>query len=812
MSWANLNKGIGKAVRSTQFYQKQVAALNITKAKTITIAQRKIITLYGSKQAQDKLAAATILSAKANLVQTFSMKLLTASIKKGIIAMKTFITTLMFSPMGLLIAVAALAVGAKKLWDSGIFKPPVARAAQRFEELQDKLKDLNTEIRKLRSEGSKLSKTLNEFERLSRITFLSPQEIARLSDLETQLQLDLETDLSGDALIDQARREIKKINEELQVAVNEQRQEIHDFFRKNPLANFNDLAKSEHLSADAKKNLTAVGIDYAVSFMDGFESMTPEVQALIRRMIEDNLGDTIDQIRSGENAAGRALAEGALKIQTFDWGTAYGSMNTFEMLVKAGEEAGDAYQRALTEGLDPSVSFAEFQRVFNQQLQTTTGSLIGGPIADYGPQLAQAYLDLSTKPFAEAQQTIADLFKGLSGVELQDALNAFRTSFPELETLLSLDKEQAINIQASGGLAALRDLTKFQNLASDIFTTKGDDGIDIFDQTGADAFIKQIFDNLITSDPSQRALLGSQLMQQVLAGMTTVPKEDRMRVANAITDFLIPDSIDNLINAAFRTSDDLNRLFDLSGKGFNISAEDLEFLTNRYPNAIQDILNGTADLSALQAETTAGLLAELDAREEAIVANALVLQQQGLMTDGQMSIVNAQLQSIQIARNQLTTSRQLTDDIKARFEAERESLKAQRSAIDEAKKLRDLQQKAREASALSTQATRIGAVGTIEARFNQEQLQAQITQMNRDLEERIQIAKIEAQDRILEETQRRLLLKAQEENTTALYSLADVFNKFTGEGGSLQALRPRGGGGASPGGGSYDQFPTFADQ
>jgi hypothetical protein len=52
--------------------------------------------------------------------------------------------------------------------------------------------------------------------------------------------------------------------------------------------------------------------------------------------------------------------------------------------------------------------------------------------------------------------------------------------------------------------------------------------------------------------------------------------------------------------------------------------------------------------------------------------------------------------------------------------------------------------------------------------------------MNRDLEERIQIAKLEAQDRILEETQRRLLLDAQEKNTVALETLSEVITRVSG--------------------------------
>jgi hypothetical protein len=150
---------------------------------------------------------------------------------------------------------------------------------------------------------------------------------------------------------------------------------------------------------------------------------------------------------------------------------------------------------------------------------------------------------------------------------------------------------------------------------------------------------------------------------------------------------------------------------------------------------------------------------------------------QGELTETERLSLGTQLQELEVARQYLMTSRETTDDIKARFEAQRDVLKSQKQAIDDAKKLRDLQNMATKASELSTQATRAGALGTIEARFSQDQLNQQVEQMNRDLEERIQIAKIEAQDRILEETQRKQLIDAQDKNTIALNTLSEIIER-----------------------------------
>jgi hypothetical protein len=449
-----------------------------------------------------------------------------------------------------------------------------------------------------------------------------------------------------------------------------------------------------------------------------------------------------------------------------------------------------------------------FNRAFREQVETRA---ITDPVIAAGAEMAAAYASIGTIGFESAvpaiQESFNALIEGMNPDQIETALETLSNAVPSIRGLVSLTTDQIARLGSAGGMAALRDFSVFDRLAQDIYK----DAAGNFDEVEGAKFLDDILNRLIAVNPEDRAELGSRLMQEVLAGMTNVPVEAQQRVANAIQDFLIPDDLDSIINAAFGTSDVIDKLFDLFGKGFNISKEDMDFLTERFPGSVVDILNGTADLNALQEETTKELLNILDLREADLVQIYLALDAAGELTQQARERLELDLQEIQLGRAKLTQSRALTDDVKARFEAERESLKVQRSAIDEAKRLRDLQDRAREVSALSTQATRIGAVGTIEARFNQEQLQAQIKQMNRDLEERIQIAKIEAQDRILEETQRRQLIKAQEETVTALYTVADVFKKFTEDDGSPPNVRFPAGAPRSPGG-PFNDLTGLVDQ
>ena len=656
-----------------------------------------------------------------------------------------------------------------------LMQPPVQKAAGSFLALQNRLGQLNEQIRNLDSEARKLRNTLREFERLSRITFLTPQELARLQELETQLQLDLGVSTTGIDLIDVANRQLGKIESDLKEAVSKQTEEIARFFQENPLADFAMLTAYEGFDDKTKANLRAVAVEYATSLIDGFDDMAPSVQDAFRRMYGENIEQVINEQQGmGSASSDQFMFTGAISQKNF--------------LVKAGETAGEAYARAIEEGVIKAnwTSLEKFTTQFERDIRTADlNEVITGTATSILQDIDRAYNDMTEVGFAQGAKAVQDILNAVDPKELEDVLGALSDAYTDIEGIFNLTERQIAGIEASGGRAALRQFSVFQNLASDIFT----DATGVFDSVEAERFLDVIFDELIAANPSQRAELGSRLMQEVLAGMTNVPAEAQQRVSNAIQDFLIPSDLDNIITAAFGTSDSIDRLYDLFGQGFNISKDDMDFLSERFPESLVDILNGTADLNAIQEETTKGLLDILDARENDIVQIYLALEAEGQLTEEARSRLNLQLQQVQVARAQLTQSRALTDDIKERFEAERASLKAQRDAIEQSRQLRDLQDRARQASALSTQATRIGAVGTIEARFNQTQLQDQIQQMNRDLEERIQIAKIEAQDRILEETQRKQLLEAQNDNTTALRDLSEIVEEFLEREGPISSVR-----------------------
>jgi hypothetical protein len=118
--------------------------------------------------------------------------------------------------------------------------------------------------------------------------------------------------------------------------------------------------------------------------------------------------------------------------------------------------------------------------------------------------------------------------------------------------------------------------------------------------------------------------------------------------------------------------------------------------------------------------------------------------------------------------------RDITEQIRKRYKAQLDLITAQKDAIKDAQKMKELQDQSAEVARRSMQATRIGAVGSVEARFNQQQLNREIEQMNRSLQDQLQTAQLEAQQKILEDSQQKALQSATVNLTNATVDLNEI--------------------------------------
>jgi len=222
--------------------------------------------------------------------------------------------------------------------------------------------------------------------------------------------------------------------------------------------------------------------------------------------------------------------------------------------------------------------FNAFEKAFNEQMTTTTKSILTGPINDEAQSIAEAYNRITTDGFGLGVAEIQNILNSITDPEeLENTLAMVEAAIPSIRGLAALSGTQIAGLDASGGMGALREFTAFQDLANDIFK----DPTGAVNQGSADQFLNNIFDRLITADPSSRVEVGARMIQEILAGLTNIPSSERNKVINAIQELITPQDTDNLIFGAFQVGGDLDKLKELMGKGTEVTREELEWISDR---------------------------------------------------------------------------------------------------------------------------------------------------------------------------------------------------------------------------------------
>jgi len=122
---------------------------------------------------------------------------------------------------------------------------------------------------------------------------------------------------------------------------------------------------------------------------------------------------------------------------------------------------------------------------------------------------------------------------------------------------------------------------------------------------------------------------------------------------------------------------------------------------------------------------------------------------------------------LEVQENQVAALAQMLNFNSANINAIKSQISSYKSAFAEAKKIRDLQKEVADITQKSINAIRTGATGTIEAEFNRTKLNQEIAAANRQLEESMIVAQLEAQQKVLEDAQQRQIQQATEQNTDA---------------------------------------------
>jgi hypothetical protein len=353
---------------------------------------------------------------------------------------------------------------------------------------------------------------------------------------------------------------------------------------------------------------------------------------------------------------------------------------------------------------------------------------------------------------------------------------------PNIDTLRNLSADNLASVAEAGGRAYIR---AFQSIADDIRDLNifdiilGEDynltAAEIAEQQ-ADTVTDFLFNALAVS-AEQKAAVTEELLSQIYSGTIAgvrINPEQQATLANSLINALGMVDLPAIERSVLGFLADTESIEDILSKPVDrLTQKDLALLAN-YPDALDQILSGTFDINKFREEGIAAIEKDIQTQEDQLrvsMRNKQTQFERGEITqeefEASMAIYQTNLNLLNLNRQQLRVERANIDLIRERYRMELDILNAQRKAIEDAKKMRDLQKESADIARRSIEATRTGALTTVEAQFNRQQLNAEIAEANRTLQDNIMMAQLEAQQKILEDSQQKAIEAATNANTIA---------------------------------------------
>ena len=486
---------------------------------------------------------------------------------------------------------------------------------------------------------------------------------------------------------------------------------------------------------------------------------------------------------------------------------------TFTFRIKTDETFNEAFSRAIDEGFEGTrEEFGILTESLFAQQNIDPESLYG-----INGAVAQAQELVSTLRRVEAPDEFLQAMRELQSMDLTvldpDEVATLMRVIPEFEALrrLTSDEGALLSMFEQGGINFVR------NLAGTI----GDAVSSIQDQFEDEVAIVAVADESVRR--------GVRFESVVVRGASEIADEFIADLINFIADADdLPTALADLFRDGFqgidvseigllqlldfadigglrkRIFDDVaetQRVIELSTKNIaELTEDELDFLGSKYPEALvamrqglfdaeefaeaarekrNEDINNTREAAQDEYRTRKFELADLlglsrDMASDELAAAAERAYAEGKITEEQLrqfvvaqqNLLNTEAQ-LEVLEEVSNREADMTEQLKARYKVQLDLLKAQQDAIKDARTIRDLQQQSNDLAIKSLQATRVGATGSLEARFNQQQLNQEIATMNRTLQDQMMTAQLEAQQKILEDSQQEAIEAATLDNTVA---------------------------------------------
>jgi TP901 family phage tail tape measure protein len=652
----------------------------------------------------------------------------------------------------ILLAVVTLGVSevAKASYDLVTQLDEVGEAAASFRVLANQLRESNAQVFTLTKTSNQLNKEIKEFIRLDNIAFKTPAELRQRTEAQNVLKDSMRSTLDtmleiGDIDRETFSREIAILDSSNTAeAITQQANRILKM-------------QTDELARIQKEQQTAV-----VNYMNTFEGSFAEAAK------SADFADLVEFLPSFAQEVAAAEAELA--------GLEFSSVQR------------DAINRAIA--LDPTAYLDGLNTA-----KEATNEFYLKTIPELESTL-QSALSSSGDDFVKVVQSLQNIDLSLLS-ENQKALIA--NLLPNFAIFKNLSEQQLAGVAKAGGAAYLRE---FQNISKDIgrinfLPTPTTNPTLIANAEKSAQEISEYFFDAFAVSAEEKASVAEALLQEIYSGVVNgvrLNPEQQASLANVVINALGAVDMAGIQRNVLNFMEDLGKIEEILTKPLDrMTAADLAVL-QQYPGVLDQVLAGTFDINEFRQQGIAALEKDIDLAEEQLrlaLANKQTLRETGQITEQEFeesaNILNTNLNLLTVKRQMLRAERINVDAIRQRYKMELDLLNAQRKAIEDAKKMRDLQKDSADIARRSIDATRTGALSTIEAQFNRQQLNAEIADANKALQDNIMMAQLEAQQKILEDSQQKAIEAATEantiatrENTTAVQSFVSSATRIAG--------------------------------
>jgi TP901 family phage tail tape measure protein len=637
-----------------------------------------------------------------------------------------------------------------KLWGT-IFKGIVKLFVGKQGELEaaftvtlNSIKEMNAETKKLTKSQTKLTEAYDEYQRLSAIGLKTPEEMAELQVQIDKLEaLDPEYVIEGrvsTTAIEESATEIERALADLADGVQDK---LSDFFDGTEFKKGSFRELYDGLDAEGRSAARQMAQQQAISYIEGWESYSSQIQSALKFILADSAVELSES------------ADAALKAGTVDSRDEY--YDNIAGDVAATDRSFNSLQNADTT--------AE-QTAAIQQLQSLGFS-----------DESMAYLS-----------TYYDDLEYMMNTE-QDVLIAALTSTNE--DISSVLKKVSSNLHGNVNLdEVLGDLTASDNYLNNLEST-----------------LTKI------RDGAYEAIQG----------------DDKEGLINSLLGSLDINQLPDITKQLGLIGDELDKLTEMADKDI-LSLDDINWMVENAPELLDDIIDKNLDIADIEEQRKKSILTRVKIRLDEIEilnennrieavaarnASGLIVQRLQMISlsrpleenekamlnlaqeqfDTALSILelktdlnDAEAAGLEYVRDNydelkaeadlrakiLDFSKEEEERITAKYDIELAEVALLKEKIAGAKTLRDLQAEALAYTQASFAAGRTGADTSFEAKFKQDEAQTALDEMNKELEDKIITAQLDAQAQVLQDAKDNALLSSQERVANALETLEGV--------------------------------------